>query len=280
MRRTIQSNDRRGSARFLNQRWVAESMLRDREVTVKERKAHCKERELALKEVELREGRWRNPLVVGIVAAALAAAGNAYVAYHNAAAQRQIEAEKAEQERILEMIKTGDRDSAAENLRFLIESGLIVNQELRDRLEKFLDSRKSNTGPALPAATVPAPAPAPVAVKERLYFRGGETALDEEHLAALERMHAKLGGGVVELILITQARDLSEGGQMRVAIERAKAVKAFFLGKGIDEKRVYTDLRGLVDAPRTPAGAGVGPHIDVEIVGQRPPAGSRSLLSR
>jgi hypothetical protein len=123
---------------FEREKWAADLRLR--------------ERELDLREEEQRQARWRSPLTVAIFAAALAAAGNAVVAFVNGNSQRDLEDGKAESERILEMIKTGDPDSAADNLQFLLDSGLIADQTRVAKLASYLKTRGAGTGPALPAA--------------------------------------------------------------------------------------------------------------------------------
>src|SRR5262245_33575954 len=91
-----------------------------------------KEAELAMRRVELMEKtgarpqRWASPLVIAVLTAAAAAAGNAVVAYINGMQQRGIERERAEGSialerakseaaQVLEAIKTGDPDTAAAN---------------------------------------------------------------------------------------------------------------------------------------------------------------------
>jgi len=99
------------------------------------------DREKWQSEIEMRErgqarSRWTDPLVVAIFAAAFAALGNAVVAVVNGRLQRELEASKrdaelaleeskAESVRILEMIKTGDTETAAKNLTFLLDTRLI-----------------------------------------------------------------------------------------------------------------------------------------------------------
>jgi hypothetical protein len=95
---------------FEREKWRADHALRERELVVKEREAS--------------RSRWSTPLVVTLGAAAIAAAGNAYVSWMNGKAQLALEVTKAEQTRVLEegkaettrvleMIKTGDPDKAA-----------------------------------------------------------------------------------------------------------------------------------------------------------------------
>ncbi|SAL88769.1 hypothetical protein AWB74_08722 [Caballeronia arvi] len=125
-------------------KWQAEKAFREREVAVKEK-------ELTIKEAENAASKWRNPLVVAIFAAAVAAAGNAVVALTNGIFQRQLETQTSEHSRILEMIKTGDPDKAATNLKFLLDAGLVADPDNYRKLKAFLDTRKAGSGPTLPA---------------------------------------------------------------------------------------------------------------------------------
>jgi len=122
-----------------------------------------KSRELDLKQQEQQRSKWTNPLVVAILAAAVAGLGSAVVAMINGRLQRDIEQSKAaeslrieesrsEAVRILEMIKTGEPDKAAGNLQFLIDTGLISNKERVAQIEHYLSTRQPGTGPYLPAA--------------------------------------------------------------------------------------------------------------------------------
>ncbi|MDC8016247.1 hypothetical protein [Tahibacter soli] len=92
-----------------------------------------------------------------MLAAALAAGGNAVVAFVNGASQRDLEKSKQEAERILEMIKTGGGENAAKradvNLRFLLESGLIADPVLGAKLSAYLDKTPKGSGPLLPSAS-------------------------------------------------------------------------------------------------------------------------------
>ena len=128
--------------------------LRERETTLKEKiAAHemaLKARELEAKLSDQKWSRWMNPLVLAIFAAALAASGNALLAYINGSAQKTLEETKAEASRILEVIKTADQDQAVTNLKFLLEAGLITDEARRRSLETFLANRKPGEGPSIP----------------------------------------------------------------------------------------------------------------------------------
>lgn len=132
---------------FEREKWLAECELRKRELEIKER--------------EQSRSRWSNPVVLAVLAAALAGIGNATVTWLNGIEQRNLEAEKAAQARmmeetkaeaarILEVVKTGDADKAAANLKFLVETGLISNTDRLKSIQTFLAERQAGQGPALP----------------------------------------------------------------------------------------------------------------------------------
>ncbi len=145
----------RRSAPSAREKWQAEIAIREREVAVLEREQATRESELELERNKAKRSGWLNPLVIAVIAAAVAAGGNAYIADLNGKQQRALEEEKAEQTRILEMIKTGDPDKAAENLQFLLDAGLIVSDDIKVRLTEYLEKRKPGTGPALAATGSP-----------------------------------------------------------------------------------------------------------------------------
>jgi hypothetical protein len=132
-------------ATFDREKWDVERGFRERELAIKEG-------ELELRRKEQVGSGWRNPLVVAILAAAVAAAGNAVVVVVNGHFERGLESQKSEQARILEMIKTGDPDKAADNLDFLLKTGLIDDPKRVQSIHKFLADRTPGNGPALPTS--------------------------------------------------------------------------------------------------------------------------------
>ena len=135
-------------------KWATEFLLRTQELEIKFAEQRGKKAELDLKRRDQSRAGWWNPLVVAIFAAAIAATGNAVVSIVNGVQQRSIEDQKSEQTRILEMIKTGDTEKAAANLRFLLEAGLIDNAARAGKVKAFLDARQPGTGPALPSGPI------------------------------------------------------------------------------------------------------------------------------
>jgi lysozyme len=95
--------------------------------------------------------RWLSPIIVAILAATVAALGNAGVTLLNATSQANLDKQRAEQARILEVIKTGNTEAAAENLRFLLNTGLIADAGTRAKLGEYLKARRPGRGPALPS---------------------------------------------------------------------------------------------------------------------------------
>ena len=132
------------------EKWQAECNFRERELRRSEVETDIKREELKLRRDELGRSRLTNPLFLAVAAAAIAAAGNGYVAYTNGISQRELEDRKSEQARIQEMIKTGDPDTAARNLQFLVDSGLIADPDRVAALKQYLRGRKPGSGAVLP----------------------------------------------------------------------------------------------------------------------------------
>lgn len=145
-----------------------------------------KERETEAKLIELRRSRMTNPLIVAIIAAALAALGNSYLSHQNNTEQRILEEGKAEAARILEAIKAPDSDKASANLTFLLRTGLIADEKHRQSIEKYVRERPGGQGASLQtsespsmlptAGGTPTPAPtisAPPATPETVTFQSG-----------------------------------------------------------------------------------------------------------
>ena len=121
---------------FEREKWRAETAVRTREVSAKER--------------DIAGSKWRSPLVVAVLAAAAAAMGNAVVVMRrNGSQQVALENSKAESARILEMTKTGDTEAAANNLKFLLAAGLIAEPDRVERVRAYLETRVPGAGPAL-----------------------------------------------------------------------------------------------------------------------------------
>jgi uncharacterized protein (TIGR02594 family) len=112
-----------------------------------------REREISLKERDANRNMFHNPVIVAIAAAALGLASNAVVALIGVYNEER----KAEYGRILEMLKVGDPDRAAANLKLLLDAGLYSDSN--GKLAAYLESRKTGEGAALaaPSGTISGP---------------------------------------------------------------------------------------------------------------------------
>jgi C4-dicarboxylate-specific signal transduction histidine kinase len=106
---------------------------RDRELDLREREVATKEREAAAKEEELRRSRWSNPLVIGLIAAALGLFGNLTVAILNNKATQELELRRTQANLAVELIRTGDTEKVVKNLKFFLDHGLLDDPDNRIR---------------------------------------------------------------------------------------------------------------------------------------------------
>jgi hypothetical protein len=141
-------------------KWDAERSVRERETVIKERDQNLRDEEIAIKREEVQLSRWTNPLALAIFGASFAGLVNAGLNWLNTRYQFDLEDErskktlvleqsKSEAARILEMIKAPNKNQAAENLLFLVDTGLISDQSLVSQIRNFLAARKEGTGPLL-----------------------------------------------------------------------------------------------------------------------------------
>jgi endonuclease G, mitochondrial len=105
-------------------------------------------RELQLKEREAQRSTWHSPLFLAVIAALVGLFSNAVVAVLNGRLQRDLEQQKAEAARVIEALKTGDPDIAAENLQLLVDAKLI--RESADDINRYLQTRLEGEGAQLP----------------------------------------------------------------------------------------------------------------------------------
>ena len=101
----------RASESLEREKWEADREFREREFALRERGRRPLARDATA------GARWKSPVVVAILVAALAAAGNALVAYTTSVSAENLEAQKAEHADP-RVVRTGDPDKAAVNLGF------------------------------------------------------------------------------------------------------------------------------------------------------------------
>jgi hypothetical protein len=119
---------------FEREKWLADIRLR--------------EAELHLKQAESNRSRWNNPLTIAILAAAVAGLANAALELQKSKDSLALEEHRSEADRILEVIKVGDPDKAANNLQFLIDIGLLSPETSR-RMTDYLRARQPGKGPVI-----------------------------------------------------------------------------------------------------------------------------------
>lgn len=108
-----------------------------------EKELEFKRNQLELNKKEFKKRLWTNPTFIAIVAAFIGLISNAIVAYYNNASLLEIENNKAEAARILEALKTPNRKTAEDNLKFLLETGLVVNDTAK--IQAYLKDKKEGS---------------------------------------------------------------------------------------------------------------------------------------
>jgi len=131
---------------------------------------------------------------------------------------------------------------------------------------------------AAPAAPAAAPAPVPTAEKVTFaadaFFDFDKATLKPEGKAKLDDLASKLGSLNLEVIIAVGHTDSvgSDAYNQKLSVRRAEAVKSYLVGKGVDEKRVYTEGKGEkqpVATNSTAAGRAQNRRVEIEVVGTR-----------
>jgi SH3-like domain-containing protein len=121
-----------------------------KEIALREREIQIKAEEVELKRSEAARNSKFGPILIAIWTAAAAAAGNGIVSWFNGQQMHRLESEKAQSAVILEVVKTGSPDKAASNLAFLVEIGVISQEQAGARLRNYLQTRVAGQGPSTP----------------------------------------------------------------------------------------------------------------------------------
>jgi hypothetical protein len=102
--------------------------------------------EISLRREEFARSRWTHPLVVVIIGGCLTASIGMLTSYLNNRAGQAEETARAEAARILEVVKTGDPDTAAKNLQFLASVGLVTDERVSQKLRDYIANRLPGQG--------------------------------------------------------------------------------------------------------------------------------------
>jgi hypothetical protein len=108
-------------------RWLAENDRQEREIELKTREQDRLDKELGFK---FTQSKWfTQPLALAVFAAAVAGGANVGVSWLNNEGQLQVERVRDEASRIVSAISTNDPDRAATNLKFLLDVGLLHDEQ-------------------------------------------------------------------------------------------------------------------------------------------------------
>ncbi len=122
-----------------------------------ESELNIRREELQIRRVNIERTPFRSPLFLGIMAAVISLLGNIAATMYNGSlerekivAQNELQDRRSQASLVLEAVKTGNPDSAAENLQFLLDAQLISDEDAT--LANYLKSRKPGTGIYLPSS--------------------------------------------------------------------------------------------------------------------------------
>lgn len=134
--------------------------------------------------------------------------------------------------------------------------------------------------PAPKPAPAPAPAPQPPAATKVTYaadafFDFDKAVLKAEGKAKLDDLVGKVKGINLEVIIAVGHTDAvgADAYNQKLSVQRAEAVKAYLVTKGIEKNRVYTEGKGEkqpVADNKTDAGRSKNRRVEIEVVGTRP----------
>jgi hypothetical protein len=133
-------------------------------------------REIVLKENEQRISRWLFPILLGLGGVILTGCLNVFATFYNGYLQRQLEENKEESDRILEVIKTFDQSKVRLQFQFLLDAGLISQK--RETIAHYIATTNPENFPGLPKYK-PAPTYDPLRISVQCELRvSNNTSMD------------------------------------------------------------------------------------------------------
>jgi OOP family OmpA-OmpF porin len=134
--------------------------------------------------------------------------------------------------------------------------------------------------PAAKPAPAPAAKPQPPAATKVTYaadafFDFDKAVLKAEGKAKLDDLVGKVKGINLEVIIAVGHTDAvgADAYNQKLSVQRAEAVKAYLVTKGIEKNRVYTEGKGEkspVADNKTAEGRAKNRRVEIEVVGTRP----------
>ena len=106
------------------------------------------------------------------------------------------------------------------------------------------------------------------------FFDFNKTALKSEGMAKLADMADKVQGLNLEVVIAVGHTDSvgSDAYNEKLSVQRAEAVKAYLVSKGIDAAKIYTEGKGEkqpVAANNTSEGRAQNRRVEIEVVATR-----------
>jgi hypothetical protein len=127
--------------------------LKQAELALKQREVAAREREVTAKERESHVTWWKNPLIVGLIGAALALGGNIVTNILSNLASDKAEHFRAQSNLVLQVIKTnGNEDDACKNLNFFVNIGWL--DDPNGAIHNACGKKGKDGVPTLPATVV------------------------------------------------------------------------------------------------------------------------------
>ena len=134
-----------------------------------------------------------------------------------------------------------------------------------------------------PAASTPKPAPqaaAPKPVAEKVTFATDvlfdfdNASIKPEGKSKLDDLAGKVKGINLEVVIAIGHADIigSDAYNQSLSVRRAEAVKAYFVSRGIEANRVYTEGKGEkqpVASNKTKDGRQKNRRVEIEVIGTR-----------
>jgi OmpA-OmpF porin, OOP family len=141
-----------------------------------------------------------------------------------------------------------------------------------------LVAKPAAPAPVTPSAAAPVPTPTPVQNKITLaadvLFDFDKYALRPEGKAKLDEVISQMKGLNLEVVIAIGHTDSigTDAYNQRLSVRRAESVKSYFISKGVDANRIYTEGKGEkqpVADNKSRDGRQKNRRVEIEVVGTK-----------